>query len=229
LRCLSGSRARTTVDALAIGTIVATKGGKTIAPPTHTHSYAGTIRWFTVGIRWATRLTFVVGGLIPIGTLFTQRPRKITRAITGILFIPGTVFALALVLAVALSTPGATPWCNTTAFSVDTGTRRILGTRCIYMNQYSTINVFGARSRGRVGRDLHEQWGGPGLLGLAEMYMKQEKKSKCASKQRGHHLMERGGARSKKKREGGEEERRRGGKERISLLYLFLSFFFSFI
>ena len=164
-----------------------------------------------MGIRWATRLTFVVGGLIPIGTLFTQRPRKITRAITGILFIPGTVFALALVLAVALSTPGATPWCNTTAFSVDTGTRRILGTRCIYMNQYSTINVFGARSRGRVGRDLHEQWGGPGLLGLAEMYMKQEKKSKCASKQRGHHLMERGGARSKKKREGGgggEEEKR---------------------
>ena len=184
-----------------------------------------------MGIRWATRLTFVVGGLIPIGTLFTQRPRKITRAITGILFIPGTVFALALVLAVALSTPGATPWCNTTAFSVDTGTRRILGTRCIYMNQYSTINVFGARSRGRVGRDLHEQWGGPGLLGLAEMYMKQEKKSKCASKQRGHHLMERGGARSKKKGEGGEEEEeeKRGGKERISLLYLFLSFFFSFI
>ena len=182
-----------------------------------------------MGIRWATRLTFVVGGLIPIGTLFTQRPRKITRAITGILFIPGTVFALALVLAVALSTPGATPWCNTTAFSVDTGTRRILGTRCIYMNQYSTINVFGARSRGRVGRDLHEQWGGPGLLGLAEMYMKQEKKSKCASKQRGHHLMERGGARSKKKREGGEEERRRGGEEEKRGFHCSICFFlFSF-
>tara|TARA_B110000977_G_scaffold180091_1_gene239355 strand:- start:135 stop:698 length:564 start_codon:yes stop_codon:yes gene_type:complete len=142
------------------------------------------------------------------------------------LFIPGTVFALALVLAVALSTPGATPWCNTTAFSVDTGTRRILGTRCIYMNQYSTINVFGARSRGRVGRDLHEQWGGPGLLGLAEMYMKQEKKSKCASKQRGHHLMERGGARSKKKR---EVERRRGGEEEKRGFHCSICFFlFSF-
>ena len=178
-----------------------------------------------MGIRWATRLTFVVGGLIPIGTLFTQRPRKITRAITGILFIPGTVFALALVLAVALSTPGATPWCNTTAFSVDTGTRRILGTRCIYMNQYSTINVFGARSRGRVGRDLHEQWGGPGLLGLAEMYMKQEKKSKCASKQRGHHLMDLGGARSKKK---GKEERR-SRRKREDFTALFVSFFFLFV
>jgi len=166
-----------------------------------------------------------VGGLIPIGTLFTQRPRKITRAITGILFIPGTVFALALVLAVALSTPGATPWCNTTAFSVDTGTRRILGTRCIYMNQYSTINVFGARSRGRVGRDLHEQWGGPGLLGLAEMYMKQEKKSKCASKQRGHHLMDLGGARSKKK---GKEERR-SRRKREDFTALFVSFFFLFV
>ena len=128
---MSGSLARTAVDALAIGTIVATKRGKTIAPPTHTHSYTGTIRWVTVGIRWATRFTFVVGGLIPIGTLFTQRTRKITRAITVILFIPGTVSALALVLAVALSTPGTTPWSNTTAFPLDTGTRRILGTRCI--------------------------------------------------------------------------------------------------